>query len=464
MAVDFGKLNKAGLGATTFGARKTTGTSAQATKNLQNSTAATRSTLFSFKRSPRTNWVPGQHVTKGQSQYNYQGMRASLNGAAGVRRSYAPSFAGPVGNFGMPNVQVNNDMAKGMMTAQALMMGMGVLNQLGVLGGNDGVKSSTLGDKLGDALGNLGGTGNVSTFAGKLANADSFGDLNKLESSVEAKKSSLGADYQALDPKTEMETIMSGVSEGFELAGVNLDTNGLTLSNLDSSNLEKCIEDIEGDIDKFGNFLTSDIPNAKTQITTKSGQVKGEISALEGQISQLKANNKDGQNSAKIAELEQQLAERRKDLEALQKAEQGLQELSNSCEATKSDLEAKKAEVKDMKKFEDNVKDKKYNLAKSQDKDLKQALDKLKKLDVEIKKASVDKNPDDYNKKDERREDKLNKLNAERAEVFGSMSKLIGSLSAAGGAGTEFKNSKGSTYQIANLDAARAYKPEEVST
>ena len=73
MAVDFGKLNRPGLGASSLGTRKTTGTSAQAAKNLANSSAATKSSFFSFKDARKANWVPGQNVTKGQNQYNYQG-------------------------------------------------------------------------------------------------------------------------------------------------------------------------------------------------------------------------------------------------------------------------------------------------------------------------------------------------------------------------------------------------------
>ena len=462
MAVDFGKLNRPGLGASSLGTRKTTGTSAQAAKNLANSSAATKSSFFSFKDARKANWVPGQNVTKGQNQYNYQGMRASLNGAGGARRSYAPSFTGPVGNYGMPNVKVNNDYANGMIAGQTIMAGIGLLNQLGALGGGDGVKSSSLGDKLGNALDNLGGTGNVSTFAGQLSNVDSFNNLNKLESEVKAKKANLKFDYQKLDPKTDMNGIIDGAKEGLELAGVNLDIDSLALSTLDSSDLDKCITSIEADIDKIGNFKTSKLPAAKNQITTKAGQIKGTISAKEVELSRLEATNENGCNAIAITNLKQQITELKKQQAELEKAENAIQQLSTECENTINDLEAKKAEVKDIKKFEDNIKDKKYDMAKAQDKELKQALDKLKKLDAEFAKASVDKNGDDYTKKDERREDKLNKLNAERAEVFGSMSKLISSLSAAGA--LKFENSKGSSYEIANLKVAQDYKPAAASS
>ena len=102
MAVDFGKLNRAGLGASSFGTRRTTGTSAQATRNLANSSVATKSSLFSFKGASRTNFVPGRNVSQNMHKYNYQGMRASLNSGAG--RTYAPSHAGHVHAPNMGNI------------------------------------------------------------------------------------------------------------------------------------------------------------------------------------------------------------------------------------------------------------------------------------------------------------------------------------------------------------------------
>ena len=256
MAVDFGKLNKAGLGATTFGARKTTGTSAQAAKNLQNSTAATKSTLFSFKRSPRTNWVPGQHVTKGQSQYNYQGMRASLNGAAGARRTYAPSFTGPVGNFGMPNVQVNNDMAKGMMVGQTIVAGMSLLNQLGgIIGGGDGVKSSSLGDKIGNALGSLGGGGGAAASA----------EANAAISGMQSQTTSDG-----------LRQAISGAQEKLD----SFDTTQIDNYEQNVGKLEGEIDGLEGNVDKADDAVkarandVSKANNAVTSATTKRDVAK----------------------------------------------------------------------------------------------------------------------------------------------------------------------------------------------
>lgn len=467
MSVDFRKLNKAGLGASSFGTRKTTGTSAQVIKNLSSSSAATKSSLFSFRGSVRTGWTPGEHVSRNMNDYNYQGIRASLNGVGGGRRTYSPSYTvgGNYGNYTMPNVKVNNSYMTGMVVGQTISQGIGLLNQLGILGGNNNnVASPNQGNPLNQILNsNQNVNTNAVGFSGQMSAATSFTQLNELETSVNSKKETLDTDYKALDPKKDMDEIIKGSQEGFEVAGVDLNTSALTLSTLDKSDLEGCINTIDDDIAKVGNFQTNDLPAAKNQITTKSGEIKGKISAYEGQLSQLEANNTNGQNTTKINQLKEEINKLKEQQEQLKKAEASIEELNSRCESAKSDLENKKAEVQDLKKFEDNIKNKKYNLAKSQDKELKGLLDKLKKLDEQIKKASVDKNGNEYSNKDDKRNDKLNRLISERGGLFTSMSSLIKSLSAAGGNGTQFKNSKNQTYQIQNLSAAMDYKPVEVA-
>ena len=135
MAVDFGKLNKAGLAKTSFGStRKTSGTSAQATKNLANSSAASKSSLFDFKYSGKTRFTPGQNVSKGATQYNYQRLRSNLNSTSFVpRQSMGVGIGAPMYNTGMPNVKVNNDYQNGMILGQTLAQTMNFLNETGMM-------------------------------------------------------------------------------------------------------------------------------------------------------------------------------------------------------------------------------------------------------------------------------------------------------------------------------------------
>ena len=161
MAPGLDKLNRAGLGAQSFGTRKTTGMSAQVTKNLANSSPATKSSLFSFKGSRMANFVPGRNVSENMYKYNYQNQRAALNG--GPQRTFTPRNAGHVHSTNMNNIGTvkynNTSYQNGMATANLLLGSMQLLNQFGVFDGASSTGSSSLGDKLSSAFSGIGGGG-----------------------------------------------------------------------------------------------------------------------------------------------------------------------------------------------------------------------------------------------------------------------------------------------------------------
>ena len=144
------------------------------------------------------------------------------------------------------------------------------------------------------------------------------------------------------------------------------------------------------------------------------------------------------------------MEDQKKQIEAAEKA---VDQISTEAQNTIDSLKAKKTEIEDMKKAEDGMKDKKYDLAKSQDEELGKAMQKLEKLNKEIDELSkADKSPDKYDKKDEARANKLNGLIAQRSGLYSQLSQLVSSLSAAGD--TTFKNSKNQSYTIKNLEKA----------
>ena len=391
MAVDFGKLNKAGLGASTFGARKTTGTSAQAAKNLQSSSAATRSSVFSFKGSPRTNWVPGQHVSKGQHQYNYQGMRASLNGASGPRRSYAPQFSGPVGNYGMQNVKVNNDYAKGMVIGQTIVAGMSLLNQLGVFGGNDGVSSTSLGGKLGNALSGLGGGGvqpasdAIASTIGTMSGATDSSSLRAAIAEAKMKQ----AELQEQSPKlqeaaNDAQGKMDGLAE--KVADDQAACDKLTgevsqkeqsvascktkLQSLNSDYAKKCegLETANANLDK----ATTELNEATSALATAEGELAtaqalppdtpgrdAKIQAAQTKVDNARARKQKAETDKAAKEKAQQDAQAAKEKaynelqtgkEDVKKAEDQLNKAQKELKDKKAELDAKKKDLEKSKK------------------------------------------------------------------------------------------------------------------
>ncbi len=461
MSSNIGKLNNAGFGSLKLDKdKKKPGLSSQATKNLSKSSAATKSSVFQFGQQKRISFTPGQHKTKDMSKYDYSGPRAQLNGRTFTSsRSVDEGFY--FGNIGTQTFTVNNSKSyqTGNIAGQILGTTFGVLNQLGVVGGNKSVQSSSLGDKIDNAFSSIGigGGKDTSTMTGQLSSVSSFGQLNALESSVASKKANINSSYQNLSPQKDIDNILGDetAKKGLALANVNIDTSKIALSSLDSNDLSGSLQTIDNDIAKIGNFKTNDLTNALTEISGKKSQCNSALSSKETELGQLEANNKDGQNDAQIAQVKKEIEELKEQIKQLEAADKSIREAQGECDSTIKKLEDKQAEIKDIKEFEDKVKDKKYDMAKSQDKELGDQLNKLKKLDQEIKKAQTDKNGAEYDKSDDKRDAKIKKLISERSTLSGSMAKLTSSLSAAGV--TEFKNSKNQSYTLKNLNEAKGY-------
>lgn len=465
MSVDRLKLNIPGMGGGLNNTRKSSSVSSQATRNLGRSTSAGTSSSFQLNGRRSPGFVAGEFVSKGSNKLNYSAQREYFNssGATTQTRSYTPSYGMnmnqsimyPYGMQANSSTNFPNSMRVGMQIGKETF---NFLNNIGVINLNKGDTNVSNSNALNNAVNSLGGNSTVSSsssLSGQLSSVGSFSQLNSLEQTVSTKKANMNSSYQEVgtEAQANVQDILAGegVQDGLSLAGVSLNANDISVSSLDSNNLEQSIKTVEQDITNIGQYKTTTLPNAKSQVTSKSGQVSQAISAKNGQLESLKANNKDGQNDAQIAKLEQEIEQLKEQQEQLKNAESAIDQISQQCEDTISSLESKKAEIKDLKQFEDQVKDKKYNLAKSQDKELKEAMDKITKLDKQIKDLE-DKDKNKYNSSDDRRENKTNTLISQRKDAYSNLSKLTQSLSAAGA--TEFTNSKGATYKLQNLTKA----------
>ncbi|MBR1619421.1 hypothetical protein IJ674_05960 [bacterium] len=370
----------------------------------------------------------------------------------------------------------SNAFNAGMGVGSMINLGLSALKQLsdmGIIGGKKDVTPQGAGDALLDKtnLSNL-ATTVTGNFTSSLSGAKSFAEVNKIENEIAQKKANLNTDYKGVGTKAtaNVDEILGGegVSDGMKLAGVDIDKSAFELSELKPEDLEGSAKTIDKDITKIGDFKTKDLTQAKAKISEKSGQISGTLTVKKGELERSKADlatlqstNKDGCNDTKIAELQKQidkleqeeipkLEDQKKQIEAAEKA---VDQISTEAQNTIDSLKAKKTEIEDMKKAEDGMKDKKYDLAKSQDEELGKAMQKLEKLNKEIDELSkADKSPDKYDKKDEARANKLNGLIAQRSGLYSQLSQLVSSLSAAGD--TTFKNSKNQSYTIKNLEKA----------
>ena len=413
MAVDFGKLNRAGLGASSFGTRKTTGTSAQATKNLANSSVATKSSLFSFKGAPRTNFVPGRNVSQNMHKYNYQGMRASLNSGAG--RTYAPSHAGHVHAPNMGNIGTvtynNQDYQKGMVIGQAIVGGIGLLNQLGAFDGiSGGVKSSSLGDKLSSALSGSGndlanysagvssaisgmsGADNSIDLRGAIANAN--GALDSMDSY--AQNANFEANYNdAIQNKTQYKTDRDEAKKGVGDAknDVSQADNSVKTTKASRDNKLQLLKNADA---KYGQAV-----EAHTQAVDAKNQANQNLQNAETTLANtpktITVTNPDGTTTQKPnpayaeAERARDAAKQKYDaaVETEDKAKRARDEAKQQVDSSNKAVQQAEAELDKQQGLLDKAKDKQTKAQTN----LKDAEAKFEKADTKFEeaKANIDK-------------------------------------------------------------------------
>ena len=238
MSVELNKLNRAGFGGGTTGVKKkSSGIASQATKNLANSSAASKSSIFSVKSSNKFHFTAGVNNVKNMHKANYQGVRASLNS-----RTYTPSNTGYVSSASS-NVQYNvqNGMSKAMMTGQVIgqIAGgvFGLLNQTGILGGGDKVQTQSNTKQLDQIL--SGGNNhsislNSSSASSAISGMQGATDSASLRTAIGSAETQLGAlnsqtsslEAAASQAQSQLSSLEQGVSASKD--GVSKSTQALS--------------------------------------------------------------------------------------------------------------------------------------------------------------------------------------------------------------------------------------------
>lgn len=388
MSVNIGKLNKGGLGSTSFGTnKKTTGLSSQAAKNLSGSSSATKSSVFQFGRAKRSNFVPGQHVRKDMSKYDFSGTRARLN--AGVGATSRASYTSSIGNVGTTTYTVNNNTSyqKGMVVGQILNGTFGLLNQLGVFGGNNN-GSSSLSDRIDSALSGLG-----NSSSGKVS-SDISGSVSAMSS--------------ATDSASLREAIGTADSQ---LTAMNAKTPGLQSA---ATTAEKNLKDLETTVKQKENGVTDakqKLTNAKNTVTSKTNirdtkklaleKADANYAAKSEALTQAKENTAtaqaaldnanampdqvpDGNGGMKKNEAKQKaIQDAKAQLQTAQKAEKAAEDAKTQAK------QQAEAAGKDVEKAEQELKTAEKAVKDAETKQ-KTAEETLKKAESELEKAKAD--------------------------------------------------------------------------
>ncbi len=235
MSVELNKLNRAGFGSGVSGAnKKSSGIASQATKNLANSSAASKSSIFSVNNSNKFHFTAGVNNVKNRHKANYQGVRAAANS-----RTYTPSNASYVSS-GSNKVQYNvqNGMSKSMMTGQVLGRGVfSLLNQTGILGGGEKVQTQSSTKQLDQIL--SGGNNrsvslNSSSASGAISSMQGATDSASLRTAIGSAETQLSAlnsqtsslESAASQAQNQVSSLEQGVSTSKD--GVTKSTQALS--------------------------------------------------------------------------------------------------------------------------------------------------------------------------------------------------------------------------------------------
>lgn len=415
MTIDVAKFRTAGMNAT-FGSR-TSGTSRQATVKLTNSVGANKTSNYSLKSGPKTNYVAGQSVSKSAAKYDYTGVRQRLNGVGNNNGVFATrgisSSANVARNLNIQTGQ-SNAFTAGQVIGQTLSMGISLLNQLGVIGGSKGSQGTSNNKQLDNAFGDLGAQGTASTLNSGISDsisgmtsANDSAALRSAISSASGQLSSLEGQANELNKAKEdaegkvsdLETKEKSAETSYKQAESNLSkTNQKVqakkqLQESKQAGVDKAKQDYDkasGDYDK--KVAAYDEAESKYQVAknntaaaeTNLTSAKNALNALGPRTDKNAAQYDAAQ--AKVKEAETKLNEAK---QAESKAKTTMDNAKNAKDAAK--------QVKDSNKQAVANAEKELNAAK---KELETANKDLKEAEAEQKKAKeeVDTAKENYDK------------------------------------------------------------------
>ena len=489
MSIEFRKLNSRPGVSGSFGSRKTSGVSSQATKNLANASTANSTIKFSLKNTKKSGWVAGQNVSRGKNQFNYQGTRKALNGSFTPARTYSAPAVAETTTF-----TVNNNTAyqKGMIFGQILNGTFSLLNEFGVfdkLKGGDTVQQ-TSSQKLDSAMSSMGGISTASTVSSSsassaIANMSGATDSASLRQAINGAETQLDtlsyvntdkaqADYETTKSETtklsnevkagekdvkEKENAVGQANQQVEVATTKRDVAKKNLSSAMQKNT-KCtqayaeakanlaaaqtafentpetitVTNLDGTTTTKPNPAKKEAQEALKQAEQAEQEAKKQLEMSEEEVKQMEENVSSAENNLKAEEKKLDNAKTKQT-----EAEESLKESKSQLDKKKAELEEKEAALekfesdkKDYEKLSKEITEQKQRLQELEEKEQEQfeklgnkietKTDKVlnRKIDASDGMSLVEKL---RQKRNERAEDKIDKMSAERAELADNIAK-----------------------------------------
>lgn len=341
MSLDAVQVNKRiGLGQSSFGSQKigsgntkTTGLSAQATKNLSGASIANKPSVFSFREQSGYHRVYGQNAVKGKTDLTRR--RAAVNAQnQGVRSSYNNYSAGMI--YAQPQVQQQH-----MSTLDKIGIGL----QIGMQAFNLGKQifgGANNGQAIDQGMASLGGggtqiqmssAGSQSAISG-MQNAQTSGAMTTAVKNAETELSSLEGKTEELKSKTGQDT--KKLKEDVKTAEKDKSDKNQSLTNAKNTVTVKS---------QLKDTKQLELTNAKTSYSKAQADVTSAKSAL-AEANSLPDDNPNKQVAVAKAkkELSQAQQKENKAKSALDNAQEAFNTAEKDvAEATKKQDEAQKA-------------------------------------------------------------------------------------------------------------------------
>lgn len=377
MSLDAVQVNKRiGLGQSSFGSKKigsntntkTTGLSAQATKNLSGASIANKPSVFSFTQQSGYHRVYGSNAAKGRNQLNLERHRASLNAQnQGVRRSNADYTGGII--YAQGTQQQHH-----MSTLDKIGLGVQIGMQAFQLGAQlfGGVKNGAKIEQGMSSLGNSGSQIQMSSSAGQSAiagmqSAQTSGAMTTAIQNAQTQKAELEGKTESLKAKAGQDTKKLQ-------AEVKTAEKGKTDSSQNLTNAKNTVS-IKTKLQQTQELALESANKTLDKATTEESNAQSELD----NANSLPADdpNKTAKVSAAKAKLAKAQAQKTQAQEAVSKAEQ--------------DLDAAKKAVNDAKQAQDTAQtnydkaEKEYKEAQTKLTDAQDAEAKLKENEHDIK-------------------------------------------------------------------------------
>ncbi len=292
----------------------------------------------------------------------------------------------------------------------------------------------------------------------ELSQATTFGKINNVEAKANEKLNNFQENYS----KSGQDTItgindLIGKTPGLQDADVSLDTSKLALSNLninpdDLSSLDEAAKTINKDLAKVDEFITKDIKDGIDKCTTKSGELSQQIGTLESRKQAAQAAEATGgAPSPSSDEIQKQISELKEQKNKIDTARKELEgNITKAANDLKTELQKQQTTLGDIKEVKSELADKKYEVAKDNDKEISSNKKKMDKLNDEIKQLQTEA------KNDPKKADKLKGKMDEFNGLVKEMSALKDSLKDMNDV-TSFTNSKGKTHTMTNTSIDPKY-------